>query len=230
MLTDAALDLFLGSACAACARPGRSLCRPCHQRLPRRGAVAMPSPTPLGLALTMAAGPYDGALKALINAHKERQRFSLARPLGEVLAAVVGDLIPAGPVVLVPVPSRRVVVRRRGHDPLLRLTRFAAASLRADGRHAQVVALLRTTHAVRDQSGLDASGRRSNVAGAVEARGIDTASALVLVDDVVTTGATAREAQRALEVAGMRLTGIAVIAATRRRILPASLPLVDAAD
>ncbi len=214
-MIDPALDLFLGSACAACGLPGRSLCAACAAALPTRGVLSMPSPAPEGLAPVMAAGAYDGPLKALVNAHKEQGRLALALPLGRVLAGVVADLAPGGEVTLVPVPSSRRVVRRRGHDPLLRVTRAAAASLRRQGREARVSRLLHVVRRAEDQTGLSAAARHANLAGTMRARsrGVE---AVVLVDDVVTTGATTREAQRALEAAGVQVTGIAAVAATRR--------------
>lgn len=243
---DVALDLVLGSACAVCARPGRALCPSCRAALPRSGAPAWPTPTPAGLAVPFAAGAYDGPLRALVNAHKERRAFALARPLGHVLAAVVADLLhavvppaePSGParVVLVPVPSRPSVVRARGHDPLLRLSRQAAARLRGDGRPAAVHRLLRPARAVRDQAGLDAVHRAANLEGSLRAVGRSGAPGpgLVVVDDVLTTGATAREAQRALELAGHVVLGIATVAATRRHSGPDqgrhSLPLSPRGD
>lgn len=220
MSYDAVLDLLLGSSCAACRLPGRALCRSCEDALPSGGAPAMPTPTPPGLAPVFAGGAYDDALKRLVNAHKERGRLALARPLGGVLAAVVSDLVPAGPVVLVPVPSSRPVVRGRGHDPLLRVARSAAGVLRARGRTANVRRLLVPARRPQDQAGLDHRARSENLRGAFRAVLPAPRGAVVVVDDVVTTGATVREAQRALEEAGTLVTGIAALAATRRRSLP----------
>lgn len=220
MTYDAALDLFLGSSCAACGLPGRTLCRPCEDTLPTGGSLAMPTPTPAGLLPVFAGGEYDGAIRRLVNAHKERGRLALARPMGRVLAAVVADLAPSGPIVLVPVPSSRPVVRSRGHDPLLRITLAAAASLRADGRTAQVRRLLRAARRPRDQAGLGHNARSENLRGAFRAVIPAATGPVVIVDDVVTTGATVREAQRALEQVGTLVTGTAALAATRRRSLP----------
>jgi predicted amidophosphoribosyltransferase len=235
---DVVADLFLGGACAACHRPGRALCRACEAALPRGGAPAQPTPTPAGLATPVAAGEYAGSLKALVNAHKEEQVFALARPLGDVLAGAVRQLldvegVPAGPVLLVPVPSRRATVRRRGHDPMLRIARRAAARLRRTGLDAGVGRLLRPTRQVHDQAGLGASERAANLAGALRCTAGRVAAdlPLVIVDDVITTGATAREAQRALEAACGSVLGIATVAATRRRLPPAvdpSLPVSGA--
>jgi predicted amidophosphoribosyltransferase len=177
----------------------------------------------------MAVGAYDGALKLMVNAHKEQQRLALARPLGDLLAvAVLGHVrhcLP-GPVLLVPVPSRRGVVRRRGHDPLLRLTRRAATSLRADGVAARVWSPLASVRSVQDQAGLSAHERGRNLRHSMSsrrgARGEPPTPGgerpvVVVVDDVITTGATLREAQRALEETGVRVDGVAAVAATRKR-------------
>jgi predicted amidophosphoribosyltransferase len=109
---------------------------------------------------------------------------------------------------------------------MLRVTRHAAALLRRAGSPVLVARLLRPARRVEDQAGLGAEQRASNLAGSMRcpaggAAGVRRrrpAASLVVVDDVLTTGSTAREAQRALEAAGLPVAGIAAIAATRRRI------------
>jgi len=185
----------------------------------------------------VAVGEYDGALKLLVNAHKEQQRFALAGPLGDLLAlSVLAHAAPGGappraqepprPVLLVPVPSRAVVIRRRGHDPLLRITQRASSRLRGLGVRAAARRLLRSVRMAEDQSRLGAADRARNLAGSmacpaaaaarVVGQGRGAAPLVVVVDDVITTGATVREAQRALEAQGIEVAGIAVVAATRR--------------
>jgi predicted amidophosphoribosyltransferase len=250
LLRDAARDLVLGSGCSGCGAPGRVLCSGCDAMLPRSGRPSWPSPTPPGLAPPYAAGSYDDLLKMLVNQHKEHGVFGLAAPLGEVLGDVVHDLLRgvagdlAGgpldgdrPVVLVPVPSRRQVVRRRGHDPLLRMSREAGARLRRQGVPATVQQLLIATGRVQDQSGLGALERAANLDRTMRRRGrlpsphptgtpdgsvARGARRVVVVDDVLTTGSTAREAQRALEAGGETVIGVAVLAATRRRWDPSA--------
>ena len=153
------------------------------------------------------------AEQKLLLAHKERGRTTLARPLGAMLARAAAAYGPG--VVLVPVPSARAAVRVRGHDHARRLA--AAAGLRGRLRSA---ALLTGARAVADQSGLDAAGRAANLTGALVARRPLPGLAVVVVDDVVTTGATLTEAARALRAAGADVRGAAVVAATLRRDLP----------
>jgi len=170
-----------------------------------------PDPTPPGFPATAAFGRYDGPLRALLLAHKERGRTALARPLGGALARAVAG-VASGPVLLVPVPSSRAAVRARGHDHAWRLARAAARRLppgSAAGR------LLAPARAVADQAGLSHAARAANLHGALVAR--QGRAHVVVVDDVVTTGATLVEAARALAAAGHVVLGAAVVAATARR-------------
>jgi predicted amidophosphoribosyltransferase len=225
---DAWLDLTAGSACVHCRSPGRLLCPDCSTQLPALGVTTSPDPCPAGLAVSVVGGPYDGVLRAMVLAHKERRAFALARPLGRVLGVAARELGADGRLLLVPVPSRAPVVAARGHDPMLRVTRQAAAFLRHEGYDVQVGRLLRQADRVADQAGLDSATRQRNLAGSMAARTVALRAlaragrpvAAVVCDDVLTTGSTAREAQRALEAVGVRVTGIACVAGTVRRLRP----------
>lgn len=235
-LRDAASDLLLGGSCLGCGLPGRLVCPPCRADLPVAATAHWPTPTPPGLVPPYAVGPYDGLTRALVLAHKEHRLLALTPVLGLLLArsvaAALAELAPdgaGGPVVLVPVPSRRAAVRARGHDPMLATTRAAARSL---GASATVATLLRTRPGVVDQAGLGREGRRANLARsmAVRSRALrslaqrDTPAHVVVCDDVLTTGSTAREAQRALAAVGVDVLAVAVVAATARRTPPRVVP------
>ncbi|MFE4022702.1 ComF family protein [Streptomyces sp. NPDC059101] len=160
----------------------------------------------------------------MLLAHKERGALRLAAPLGAVLAgAVRGVGGGGGPLLLVPVPSARRAVAGRGHDPVRRIALAASGELRRVGVGARVVGVLRQRRAVVDQAGLDARQRLANVDGALEVPGavgrLLTGLPVVLVDDLVTTGATLAEAARAVRAAGGRVSGAAVVAASRSSFL-----------
>lgn len=225
------LDLLTGAACSGCGEPGRLLCEPCLSGLRGLARRAPPTPCPPGLAEPWAAGEYAGLLRTLVLGHKEDGQLGLRRPLGLLLADAVAALVGpiAEPVALVPVPSRRRTVRARGHDPTLAMTRVAAGALRRRG-YAATVARLLAVGAVHDQAGLDAAARAANLAGSMRcdagrlralARRCPRA-VVVVCDDVLTTGATAAEAQRALTASGLAVGGVAAVAATRRRAVRAT--------
>ena len=221
-MRDAFLDLVLGGRCVGCAAGGRTLCRSCEADLPRVAVPAWPTPTPAGLAAPYAAAAYDGTVRSMVIAHKERRVLALRRPLGRLLAEAVATLAGPTPLVLVPVPSRPGTSRSRGHDPTWAITRTAAALLRSQGYAVRTARLLVSRGGVADQAGLGAGARAANLAGSMWC---PTASvrqvagrrvSAVVCDDVLTTGSTAREAQRALEACGVPVAGIAAVAATRR--------------
>jgi predicted amidophosphoribosyltransferase len=228
-LTDAAVDLLLGSRCVGCDRPGRLLCEACADELDRSARVAWPTPVPAGLVTPWAAAEYVGTARALVLGHKERAMHALRGPLARLLArsvaAALEDADLAGrPAVLVPVPSRPSTVRARGHDPTWTITRGAARVLRHAAYDADALRMLRFRARVADQSGLDAAARAANLDGSLccpttslrrLARRSPHAVAVVC-DDVLTTGATTREAQRALEASGVRVVAVATTAATRK--------------
>ena len=193
--------------------------------------------------LVAAAAPYEDAVRDLILQFKERGRTGARRLLGVLLAeAVTAALLaelaepaePARPartarpagrigagtrVWLVPVPPSPGR-RSGGRDPVREVALGASAALRGSGRPARVLPVLRCARPVADQAGLSEQARAANVERAFACRPVGAAAwsgQVVLVDDVVTTGATLAEAARALrDGGGVALSGAAVVAATRR--------------
>jgi len=116
-----------------------------------------------------------------------------------------GDGAAEGVVLLVPVPSSRTAVAARGHDPARRIALAAAAELRRGGVPARVLSVLRQRRGVADQAGLNSRQRLENLEGALAvapggAR-LLADGPVVLVDDLMTTGASLTEAARAVRMA-----------------------------
>jgi predicted amidophosphoribosyltransferase len=220
-------DLVLPAECAGCGQTHTGLCGGCRAAL--LGAAARrvwPDPVPAGLPVVHASAAYADEVRAVLLAHKERGALGLARPLGAALASSVraaargaaeGSGVPAGTLLLVPVPSARRAVAARGHDATRRIALAAARELRRSGLPARVAAVRRQRRPVADQSELNARERLENLSGAltVAAGGavVLGESPAELVDDLMTTGVSLVVAARAVAVAGGRVAGAAVIAA-----------------
>ena len=236
----ALVDLVLPGGCAACASTrsisagdgGTLLCSVCRRELAGPARLVWPTPVPPDLPSPWAVADYDGAARGAILAHKEDGRFGLVGPLGDALARAVTAGLAAtpvsghqrAPVALIPVPSRRTAVRGRGQDATLRLTRRAAATVRRDGSDVEVLPVVRIVRGMVDQAGLDARERAANLGGALAVPRRFASHlqgrAVVVVDDVITTGASIDETARALRAAGADVLCAAVVAATRRRWPP----------
>ena len=225
------VDLVLPADCAACGEPaaGRDLCLGCADLLAGPPRPARPSPAPGGLPPCFAAGDYAGPMRELILAYKERGRRNLAAPLGDALARVVLATWPvrarrAPAVALVPVPGTAAAIRDRHGDHMLRLARRAALTLRNEGCPAEVVTALRalpkddSAHLNRDQRALAARHAFAVRPGRVQPlRQMADDAAVVLLDDVLTTGSTlAAVAGRLLE-AGVPVAFGVTLAATQLR-------------
>ncbi|HXT43483.1 MAG TPA: ComF family protein [Pseudonocardiaceae bacterium] len=235
------LDLLLPVDCGGCGVPGAVLCGDCEALLGAPIRVHPPScpATPPVYAL----GTYHGPLRAAVLAYKERGRRDLATPLGTALASALLHPHIAHPsptwshigvepatkspiclhvgkeIWMVPVPSTPAAAGRRGGQHVALLARRAAAALAGAGVAAAVAPALRMAAGVRDSVGLTASARRANLAGRVLARraGLPPAGTpVVLVDDVVTTGATAAACTAALVRTGIAVSAIVVLAAAGR--------------
>lgn len=195
-----ALGLIFPTWCAGCDEVDVVLCDRCLalvQAHPQRRAL------PGGLEVHSAL-EFEGVPARVLRALKEDGRTGLARPLGQALAATW----PYRDAHVVPVPGSRASIRRRGYVPTELLVR------RAGLRSVRLLRCVRSTH---DQRGLGRDERTANVAGSLVATPDAAGAVVVIVDDVVTTGATLIEAARALREGGAQVLGAVTVAATRRR-------------
>jgi predicted amidophosphoribosyltransferase len=208
------LDLMLPLECGGCGAPATRWCDTCGMELavkPDEPHVVIPRIDPQ--VPVFALGRYAGARRQAILAMKEHGRGDLVAPLARALAIGVHRLLTWGmvetPLTIVPAPTRRSAARRRGGDPVARLARAAVAG----HPDVTVVQALRLKALVRDSVGLGTSARERNIAGRVLLRGQRPRTEVVIVDDIVTTGATARESVRTLRAAGIRVAAVLAIAA-----------------
>jgi predicted amidophosphoribosyltransferase len=218
-------DLVLGVRCAGCGTSALTLCRACGEAVRPVPAIRWPDPTPAGLlrpapVLPASGGVNADVLRRLLVAWKEEGVTRLTDVLSHHVAAATLLLERGRPLVLVPVPTSARSRRRRGTDLVDDLARAARRRLRAVGVDVEVTQALGYTRATADQAGLGAQARADNLAGAFRARPgrFEPGRDIVVVDDIVTTGATLAEAVRAMSLQAQRPLGIAVAAATGRLV------------
>jgi len=215
-LIDATADLLFQGACPGCGLPGHGICALCRRAV-MSGSVGPRERVGIDVPL-WSAGDYTEPLPRVISGAKDHHTGDVIDLLGVRLAFAVAGLAdaarPAGPGVLVPFPSSAATVRERGLDVTFALARSAARRLGRVGLVVTVRPLLTHARAVRDQGRLSSEERYRNLAGSLRARDREAAGWIILVDDVVTTGASLREGIRALRSAGITPAGAATIGAT----------------
>ncbi|MET0422521.1 MAG: phosphoribosyltransferase family protein [Actinoplanes sp.] len=224
-------DLVLPAACAGCGAERVPLtsgvCGGCAAELEAlRPFPTTPSRAPAGMPACIAVGGYQGALRGVLLAYKERNRHRLSRPLGTLLATAVAGLAPRDrPVLLVPVPSTAAAARERNGDHMARLAGHTVRRLRAAGWDAGVSRPLQALPRP-DSASLNVSERAAAAESSLRIRptrigfrhhGRPRKGTLVVVDDIVTTGATLAAVTGRLQEANMQVAGAAVLAATRLR-------------
>ena len=212
-IAEAALDalaLLIPVSCAGCDRADRALCDGCRDRLvasPVIHRLRADEPTSLPV---VAAFAYDGVVRRVIIAFKDGERPGLARALGPALAAAAVMLhhelggVPDD-LTLCALPGTSIA--RRGYRPVELLAR--AAGLRLED--------LLVAHGGAAQKQLSAIEREGNARARLGLARPVAGRHVVLVDDVVTTGASLRAATDVLEHAGARVLGAVVLAATPAR-------------
>jgi predicted amidophosphoribosyltransferase len=211
-----ALAVFFPVFCAGCGEADRVVCGACQvQLVPEVTRRALTTAVPVYTSLI-----YESEVRRVLLALKEEGRTEIAHFLGPPMraaldaalsaaTAVGADALEATECELATVPTSAAAWRRRGFDPVWLLCR------KAGYRPARVLVVTRRT---RSQKTLGELERATNLAGSMQARGSLAGRRFVLVDDILTTGATLREAVRAIEDAGGRVLCAAAVTYTRRII------------
>lgn len=223
-------ELVLPRTCLGCDADRVPWCLGCF-RAEFAPGPHRPEPAPADLPMLAAAAPYAGSVRSAVLAAKERDRRDLDRALGAALAAAVGAAVSAswpkggrpGRLWLVPVPASPAAARARGRDHVRDWAEQAARCLQAADIAACWAPALRRGSGGRDSVGLDASERASNLRGAFTVGpGFGpppSGTSVVIVDDIVTTGATLAVAHACLSAAfgqAGKPIRAAVVAATQR--------------
>jgi len=214
----AALAVFFPVSCAGCGTPDHSLCEACRRELlPNVSRHELDDGTPVWAAL-----PYGGVVRNVLLQFKENNRTDNAPALASLLSASLlsaslvmaernvdhtVDRVGIGPLELVCVPASAASLRRRGYNPVALLVRRAGFVCRP---------VLQSIGGGHVQKSLSIDQRRENRRGAFRARMMLTGRSFILIDDVMTTGATVGAAMGAIRDAGGIVVAVAVVAFTPR--------------
>ena len=218
-MLEALLDLLLPTDCSICGFVGPVLCVECIAKLSIRER-----PVSRGVVHGWAVTDYNETAATLVHQFKENQRSSLAKylagpmlgpllSLGEPLAFGKLPWVDLSSLLLVPLPSRRANTQKRGFSPAEEVAK-ALRRLCPTGKKPLVFNGLKFARGVADQASLNVSGRRANLTGSMVASRFLVGRTVLLIDDVVTSGATIQEAARALNEAGVAEVRFLVFAET----------------
>lgn len=191
--------------CATCGLPLPSF-EPAASTIPLRCHACVTAPPPFDYG--RAAGAYAGPLREALHALKFGGNRALAGPLSALVLEQCGALLGPHVDAFVPVPLAHARERERGFNQAALL----AAHLAAASGLPSKPAWLSRSRGTRPQTELTAGERRANVTAAFVASRRVSGAHVVLVDDIVTTGATAAECARTLRAAGARAVGVIAVA------------------
>jgi ComF family protein len=198
--TQSLIDLIFPSRCAICDCSGKNLCDPCRELIwiePKEFNLS-------GLAVFTVTNYKEETSKLLV-ALKEKGQSALVSELATMLEPILKK-IPSSEstVFLVPAPSRPANFANRGFTPTLLL----AQAISNRNPRLKVLNALNFSRDVKDQVGLSANERLANLAESMRLNQQVAGKICYLLDDVVTTGATALEAARVLRIGGATVPGV----------------------
>jgi predicted amidophosphoribosyltransferase len=200
VLNSSLIDILFPSRCAVCDRSGKNLCDFCRELIliePREFCVS-------GLQLHTVTN-YTNEMSKLLVALKEKGQSALVPELALMLRPVIENLPESRfPTYLVPAPSRPENFSKRGFQPTLLL----AKAIANQSPSLRVLNCLRFSRLVLDQVGLTANERLANLSMSMSLNQSVIGRVCYLLDDVVTTGATALESKRVLSLGGATVAGV----------------------
>lgn len=204
--------LIFPPTCMNCGSPNFDICVACKKLLRPKPRFLMGENFPIASSLSY--GEVTGKLLLLA---KENGLVSAQKFFANALVTSINHFKIEYPITIVPIPSQRKSVRRRGFDSMKEIAKFILQDpdLKTD---IELEEALKITRPVSDQSSLSEEERYRNLDKALRVNNARTSKAILVIDDVITTGSTLREAIRALKERNLTVIGAATACATQRRL------------
>lgn len=211
-LFEEILNIVMPTRCVWCRQIGSVLCEACSAEI--KQPIRQVSRIEIS---GYAFNAYSERIATLIHEFKENQQLSLANNLAAVMWPGLQNF-DLEKVLLVPMPSKKSSFANRGFNPAEELAkRISRQAARGTNIRVSVLGCLKITGSVADQAALSGEARRTNLDGTMSVTSFPAGHSAILIDDVVTTGATLREAQRCLANAGVKVQGFLTFAETPPR-------------
>ena len=211
-LFEEILNIVMPARCIWCGQIGSVLCEVCVTK------IKQPIRQVSRLEISgYAANAYSEKIATLIHEFKENQQLSLSKNMAAVMWPGL-EKFDLAKALLVPMPSKKTSFAMRGFNPAEELAKKISQLAARDANiRVPVSKCLKITGSVLDQAALSGEARRTNLEGNISVTGFPAGYSAILIDDVVTTGATLREAQRCLAKAGVSVQGFLAFAETPPR-------------
>ena len=212
-------ELIYPNICLSCGKTGAKICHNCSKYW-----LAKPNKSKIENNYLFFAATYDESTSPIILAAKEsgsREAVKLiARSIACSISFAISNLDISKPINLITIPSQLSAIRKRGRDHIKDLVLEVIIQLDQQNIDAIYLPILKPIKKIKDQSNLNGLQRKENMSHAFIAKSSPISqSAVILIDDLVTTGASVQEGVRALAEAKITIDAVVTACAVGRNSL-----------
>ena len=212
-------ELIYPNICLSCGKTGAKICHNCSKYW-----LAKPNKSKIENNYLFFVATYDESTSPIILAAKEsgsREAVKLiARSIACSISFAISNLDISKPINLITIPSQLSAIRKRGRDHIKDLVLEVIIQLDQQNIDAIYLPILKPRKKIKDQSNLNGLQRKENMSHAFIAKSSPISqSAVILIDDLVTTGASVQEGVRALAEAKITIDAVVTACAVGRNSL-----------
>jgi ComF family protein len=212
-------ELIYPNICLSCGKTGAKICHNCSKYW-----LAKPNKSKIENNYLFFVATYDESTSPIILAAKEsgsREAVKLiARSIACSISFAISNLDISKPINLITIPSQLSAIRKRGRDHIKDLVLEVMIQLDQQNIDAIYLPILKPIKKIKDQSNLNGLQRKENMSHAFIAKSSQISqSAVILIDDLVTTGASVQEGVRALAEAKITIDAVVTACAVGRNSL-----------